>query len=156
MEPPARFGCVTRYTERSPGRRAWTLLLGVCLVAWVGFWIAVGRDTWVFPTIMVGMLGGIAALTMGSTGRYGNITLTEEVLRVGRDQVALAALDPDGVSAPGERAQGKLLGGAYAPTLGRGVVGVRLRDGNTRLVATTSPDAFRAALLEALAPQRTR
>lgn len=147
---------MTTYLERTPGARAWRVLLGLCAVGWVGLWIAVDRDTWVLPTIIVCMLGGITALTMWSSGRYGNITVSPDGLQVGRHGVALADLDPDGVSAPGERVQGTLLGGAYAPTLGRSVVGVRRRDGGMLLVATKAPDSFRAALLGALAAHGAR
>lgn len=142
-----------RYQERSPSRRAWLVLLGICVVAWLGLFLADTSSAWM-PTSIVGMLGVIAALTMWSTGRYGNITLTDTLLRVGRARVPLADIHPWGVSKPGEALSGKIIGGAYAQAMGTHVVGLTMRDGQTKLVQAKDPEALRAALEQALTPFR--
>ena len=50
------------------------------------------------PASLVAMLGGIAALTMWSTGRYGNITLADTELRVGQPASSSTRSSPYGVS----------------------------------------------------------
>ncbi|MBD8059561.1 DUF3093 family protein [Cellulomonas sp. JH27-2] len=139
-----------RYQERSPSRRSWLVLLTICVVAWVGL----ALKSWVLATILVGMLGGIAAITMWSTGFYGNIRLTDSDLRVGRARIKLADLYPWGVSQPGEKIEGRIIGGAYGSTLGSHVIGLSPRQGAPMLVQTKDPDALRAALEKALAPYR--
>jgi hypothetical protein len=146
---PARM---VRYEERSPSRRAWLVLLGICVAAWAA--LAVADGGWVFATILVGMLGLIAAITMWSTGVYGNIRLTDTTLRVGRTTVQLADLYPWGVSQPGEKVEGKIVGGAFGSTLGSRVIGLTPREGRPMLVQSKDPDALRAALEKALAPFR--
>ena len=142
-----------RYQERSPSRRAWLILLGICVVAWLGLFLVDTSSPWM-PTSIVGMLGVIAAITMWSTGRYGNITLTDTELRVGRARVPIADINPWGVSKPGEALAGKIIGGAYAQAMGTHVVGLTMRDGQTKLVQAKDPEALRAALEEALVPFR--
>lgn len=142
-----------RYQERSPSRRAWLILLGICVVAWLGLFLVDTSSPWM-PTTIVGMLGVIAAITLWSTGRYGNITLTDTLLRVGRARVPLADIHPWGVSKPGEALSGKIIGGAYAQAMGTHVVGLTMRDGQTKLVQAKDPEALRAALEEALVPFR--
>lgn len=144
---------MTRYQERSPSRRAWLVLLAVCTAAWLALAFSRGR-AFAMATSIVGMLGVIAALTMWSTGRYGNIRLTDEELRVGRARLRLADLHPWGVSEAGERVQGRLVGGAYASTMGTHVIGLTKRTGDTVLVQTKDPEALRAALESAMAPFR--
>ena len=143
-----------RYEERFPSRRAWLVLLGICVVAWLGLYLLDRSATWLStPVILV--LGGIAALTLYSTGRYGNIALTESVLRVGRGRVQLADIHPWGVSKPGDKLAGKFIGGAYAQTMGTHVIGLTLRDGTRVLVESKNPEALRTALNEALVPFRS-
>ena len=81
--PHPYYAQVIRYQERSPSRRAWLILLGLCAAAWIGLFLVDTSSPWM-PTTIVGMLAVIAAIAMWSTGRYGNITLTDTVLRVGR------------------------------------------------------------------------
>ncbi|WP_019135431.1 hypothetical protein [Cellulomonas massiliensis] len=144
---------MVRYAERSPKRRTWLVFLGVCVVAWVGFLVADGGNP-AFGTILVGMLGGITALAMWSTGVYGNVTLTETELRSGRARIPLADVQPWGVAPKGAPPVGRLVGGAFAETMGKGVLGLTLRSGEQVLVQTSDPDALRTALETALAPYR--
>jgi len=144
---------VIRYQERSPSPRAWLVFAVIVVVAWVALFLVDTSTIWL-ATSIVGMLAVIAAITMWSTGRYGNITLTDSLLRVGRARVQLSDLHPYGVSEPGETLGGKIIGGAYAQAMGTGVIGLTMRDGTRSLVQTKDPDAFRAALNEALVPFR--
>ncbi|MDM7830646.1 DUF3093 family protein [Cellulomonas edaphi] len=141
-----------RYQERSPGRRAWLVLLGACAVGWAALALAGGG--WVLASVLVGMLGSIAALTMWSTGRYGNITLTDVELRAGRARIPLADIQPWGVSREGDSMGGRLVGGAYVQTIGTAVVGLTMRTGENLLVQSRDPAALRAALDDAMATFR--
>lgn len=144
---------MTQYEERSPSRRAWLTLLGLCAVVWLGL-LAFDPGFVLEASIIVVMLGGIGAITMWSTGRYGNIRLTDDELRVGRARIPLAELHPWGVTEPGQEVRGKIVGGAYGSTLGSRVVGLTRRDGTHVLVQSKAPDALRAALEVALTPYR--
>jgi len=143
---------MTRYQERSPSRRAWLILAAICVVGWSA--LAIADGSWVFATSLVVMLGGIAAIAMWSTGRYGNITLTDSELRVGRARIPLADIHPWGVSQEGDTMSGKIVGGAYAQTLGTAVIGLSMRRGQNVLVQSKDPAALRAALEQALTPYR--
>jgi hypothetical protein len=141
---------VIRYQEKRPTPRTWAVFLAVCLTAWLVMWIADDRR-WVFPTLLVGMLGGIAGLTLWSTGRYGNITLTDSELRVGRDRIPLGEIDPASVTGPGGASpSAPVVGGAYAPTLGDGTIGLVRRDGRPAQIPARDPEALAAALRAAL------
>lgn len=142
---------MVRYREKRPKPRTWAGYAGICLTAWLVMWLADDRQ-WVFPTLLVGMLGGIAGLTLWSTGRYGNILLTDTELRVGRDRIALADVLPGSVTGPGEGPvpSGPLAGGAYLPTLGDGAIGMVRRDGRPVTVAAQDPKALATALRAAL------
>lgn len=144
---------MNRYKERSPSRRAWLILLGVCVTVWTILLLLADLNP-AFPTILVTMIGVIAALTMWSVGFFGNITLTETHLRAGRARIALADLHPWGVSRPQDKPQGKLVGGAWDVAMGMKVLGLTKRDGTQILVQTKNPDALRAALDTALTPFR--
>lgn len=144
----------TRYAERSPGRRAWTVLLVLAVVAWTAMLLGAGGNP-APGTILTLMLGGIAALTMWSIGFYGNVTLTDEELRAGRARVRLADVQPWGVSQEGERPSGRLVGGAFASSLDRATLGLTMRTGQQIQVQTNDPAALRAALEDALEPFRT-
>ncbi|GAA3819973.1 DUF3093 family protein [Cellulomonas soli] len=144
---------MTRYEERSPSRRAWLTLLGACAVVWLAL-LVLDPGFVLEASIIVAILGGVGAVTMWSTGRYGNIRLTDSELRVGRASIPLTELHPWGVTEPGREVHGKLVGGAYGSTLGSQVVGLTRRDGTHVLVRSTAPDALRAALEAALTPYR--
>lgn len=132
------------------------MLLGCWLAATLALWATDpdGVGALAVAAAITGMVAGIAALTMWSVGRYGNITLTAHQLRVGRDRIPLEQLNPWSVSGLGAQVQGRLAGGAYAPVLGSGTVGVVRRDGQAVVVATKDPEALRQALENALAPFR--
>lgn len=139
------------YEEKQISSRAWLILAAVSLISWVVLWLSKDRETALLPTSLVGMLGGITALTLYSIGRYGDIRLTDRELRSGRDRFPLSDLVPGSVSGPGEPVRGKLVGGAYAPTLGTSVVGILHRDGRQLIVQIKDPEALRAKLSQALA-----
>lgn len=139
------------YEEKQITRRAWLILLMLCVLVWAGLMISSGGDAPVWAAFVIAIPGTIAALTLYSIGRYGNVRLTERELRSGRDRFALSDLVPGSVSGPGEPVRGKLVGGAYAPTLGTSVVGVLHRDGRQLVIQTKNPDALRAGLSQALA-----
>jgi hypothetical protein len=144
---------VNLYQERSPSRRAWLIFLGICASVWTALLLVSDLNP-AFPTILVTMLGVIAALTMWSNGLYGNITLTETHLRAGRARIPLADLHPWGVSRPQDPQTGTLVGGAWGATMGKHVVSLTKRNGTRILVQTSDPDALRAALNDALTPFR--
>jgi hypothetical protein len=116
----------------------------------------------VTAAIIPGAVFGIWLLTLWSIDRYGAITLTRETLRVGRDTLAVAQIEPQWVrmlagkadpslaarlatsaatlQLPGDRvadtSRGRLLGGAYGTTLGDDLVTLELR-GNQRVSVPT-------------------
>jgi len=126
----------------------------------------------VMSIIAPGMIFGIWLLTLWSINRYGDVTVTRETLRVGRETLPISALDPGWVrmlaskAAPALRERveasggvpeiadaelrnpdtGHLLGGAYAATLGTDTVTLRLARGGRVAV----PSGDRAGLLGAL------
>lgn len=142
-----------RYQERSPSPRAWLVWAGLTVAAWAAF-VVNDASSWLAAAGVVGMVAAIAALAMWSTGRYGNITLTDSVLRVGRVTIRLEDVHPWGVSEPGDRTGGRIVGGGYAQTMGTQLVGLTMRDGTRSLVQSRNPDALRTALDAALVPFR--
>ena len=130
----------------------------------------------VISLIAPGMIFGIWLLTLWSINRYGAITLTSDTLRVGRDSVPVAQIEPQwvrmlarradptlaqrlGTSAttlqlPGDRqvdaGRGRLLGGAYGTTLGDDLVTLELQ-GERVSVPTKDRRGLLAGLLTALA-----
>ncbi len=126
----------------------------------------------VTSAIAPGMIFGIWLLTLWSINRYGDVTVTRDTLRVGRENLPIASLDPDWVrmlaskaspdllervTAAGgipeiagaelrKRDSGRLVGGAYTSTLGTETVTLLLRAGGRVAV----PSGDRAGLLSAL------
>jgi hypothetical protein len=122
--------------------------------------------------ILVAILGGIWCLTLYSMNRYGTITVTGDALRVGRDRLLLERIDPEWVRMLASKAsptlrervltsantlqlpaqvrvdpgRGRLLGGAYGPSMGSDQVTLRLTDGSR----VTAPSSDREGLLGAL------
>lgn len=138
------------YRERIVGGRGW-LILGVLGVGSFTGLMLHDPDAWIQAAIIVGMIGGIAALTMWSTNVYGAIRITDTQVRVGRSKVPLAQIVPGSVEqiAP-EGARGRLLGGAYAAPVGTTLVRFRREPYENLLVASRRPESFADALEEAL------
>ncbi|NYD87002.1 hypothetical protein [Cellulomonas oligotrophica] len=133
--------------------RAWWILLGICAAACAATIAATpGHPVDVASVPLIP--GVIAAITMWSVGLYGNITLTDDTLRVGRHRLRVTDMHPYGVVPVGERVDGQIMGGAYGSTLGTNIVGIQRHDGTTALVETRDPDALRAALQQVLAPHQ--
>jgi len=123
-------------------------------------------------SVIAGMIFGVWLLTLWSINRYGDVTVTRDSLRVGRENLPIASLDPDWVRMLASKASpqllervttaggvpeiaeaelrkldsGRLVGGAYASTLGTDTVTLRLRAGGRVAV----PSGDRAGLLSAL------
>ena len=131
----------------------------------------------VTAAIIPGMVFGVWLLTLWSLNRYGAITLTRDTLRVGRDRVPVADIEPQWVrmlahradptlvqrlgtsattvQAPGasqvDAGRGRLLGGAYGTTLGDDLVTLELRrDGAQRNARVSVPTKDRRGLLAGL------
>ncbi|QDW62541.1 hypothetical protein [Oerskovia sp. KBS0722] len=112
--------------------------------------------------IMIGMIVGFfVLLTVFSTRRYQKIVVDHTGLRAGRDHFPAVTIDPSVVAHvaahgplhEGERLPdgttvvgGKLVGGAYAPTLGAGILLLRLTDGSWVRVQCSKPQQVVAAL----------
>ncbi|WP_457112510.1 hypothetical protein [Marmoricola sp. URHA0025 HA25] len=158
------------YARKPVSRRGWAIPFAL-LLAFTA--VMVVKDLPDFRGItVVAAIGGFSPilliwlLTLWSINRYGAVTLTRETLRVGRDRVPVAQIEPQwvrmlaqradpslaqrlGTSAttlqlPGERqvdrGRGRLLGGAYGTTLGDDLVTLELRDdglGNRRVSVPT-------------------
>jgi hypothetical protein len=129
-------------------------------------------ESLVVMLILVAVLGGIWCLTLYSMNRYGTITITGDALRVGRDRLSLNTIDPEWVRMLASKAsptlrervltsantlqlpaqvrvdpgRGRLLGGAYGPSMGTDQVTLRLTDGSR----VTAPSSDREGLLDAL------
>lgn len=131
----------------------------------------------VMALIIPGTIFGIWLLTLWSMDRYGAITLTRELLRVGRDRVPVADIEPQWVRMLAARAdptlaqrlgtsattlqlpgtgqvdpgRGRLLGGAHGTTLGDDLVTLELRrDGVARNTRVSVPTKDRRGLLAGL------
>jgi DUF3093 family protein len=140
------------YEERLP--KAWSV---TCLTAFAAGVVWTGTQT------LPDGIGAFLALTCAylfvlvpllgvpiSKRRYHRIQLTTEVLRVGRERLPVADLDPASIGAPYEPAgsEPRLVGGAYGPPLGWSSVVVRTRRGEPLVICTRDPDALLAALAQ--------
>jgi hypothetical protein len=125
-----------------------------------GWW-----DALVWPMIGV-IVGFFVLLTVYSTRRYQKIVVDHTGLRAGRDHFPAATIDPlvvahvaaHGPLREGERlpdgttvAGGHLVGGAYAQTIGAGLLLLRLTDGSWVRVQCSRPQQVIAALQVCLA-----
>jgi hypothetical protein len=79
---------------------------------------------------------------------YHRIRLTPSTLRVGRERLAVADLDPAAIGVPPERVAGplRLVGGAWGVPLGMGTVVVRTRRGEALCIAARDRAGLVAAL----------
>jgi hypothetical protein len=137
--------------EEGSGRRAWWILLGVCVAAWVGLGVA---GDWVVSTLLVGILGGVVAVAMWSTTYYSTTRLTRTTLRAGSKRVRLADLDPSGITPPGDRVGGKLFGAGWGAISSPSAIRVTPRGGKPFWVQAKDPAALHAALVRATAGAR--
>jgi hypothetical protein len=168
------------YVRKPVSHRMWLLPV----VLWVGATIVLlltsktSLTTFqvVMAAIIPGTIFGVWLLTLYSLDRYGAIRLDRETLRVGRDTVPVASLDPAWVrmlatkASPGlrervlasaatfavpgaetaDRGRGRLLGGAYGATIGTDLVTLRLVDGSRVSAPTRDRQALLGGLLTAL------
>lgn len=141
------------YSEKPVGARAWLITAAVAATAFAALTIS-DPNAWIVAAIIVGMIVGIIALTLWSMNRYSAITVTEEMIRVGRDRMPVTDLDPWSLGADPTAVPGSLAGGAYARPLGQHTVQFRYRDGRPVAVATTRPEELNAALERVFAPYR--
>jgi hypothetical protein len=172
------------YRRRAVSRRIWWW---IPIVGWalgtIGLLVAspeLSSFYLVMSVIAPGMIFGIWLLTLWSMNRYGDVTVTRESLRVGRESLPVASIDPawvrmlaskaspellERVTAAGgvpniaeaERRKhdsGRLVGGAYASTLGAETVTLRLVTGARVSAPTGDRAGLLAALLTALDAQR--
>lgn len=140
-----------RYAERS-SRRAWGILLGLCLVSWLGL-AFLTHGGWMLATLLVGMLGGIAALTLWSVDHYGQVLLTGSHLRVGRERIPVSDIIPASLEPRGHGVdpRGEIAGGAFDTTMGTDTIRFVRRDGRPVQVASRRPDELHRALESVLA-----
>jgi len=134
--------------EEGAGRRAWWILLGVCLVAWLGLGVA---GDFVVATLLVVILGGVVAVAMWSTTYYSTTRLTRTTLRAGSKKVRLADLDPSGITPPGDRVAGKLFGAGWGAVSSPTAIRVTPRGRKPFWVQAKDPEALHAALVRATA-----
>ena len=172
----------TLYHQRAVSARAWAWPAGLA-VALVLYSIASEHGTaerlfgkLLVMSIIAAILSGIWALTLYSMNRYGTITITDDTLRVGRDRLPLAEIDPEWVRMLASRAsptlrervltsastiqvpahvqvdpgRGRLLGGAYGTSMGSDQVTLRLTDGSRVTAPSNDREGLLAALLTAL------
>lgn len=168
------------YARKPVTRRMWLVPVVLWVVATAAMLLTSGVALSTFQVvtaaIIPGTIFGIWLLTLYSINRYGAITLTKDTLRVGRDTLPVARIEPQwvrmlarkadpslaarlGTSAttlqlPGDRevdtSRGRLLGGAYGSTLGDDLVTLELH-GNERVsVPTRDRRGLLAGLLTAL------
>jgi hypothetical protein len=169
------------YARKPVSRRMWRLPIVLWILGSLALLASTRDDLSSFQVVMAlvipGTVLGIWLLTLWSMNRYGAITLTREVLRVGRDTVPVADIEPQwvrmlaaradptlarrlGISAttlqlPGtsqvDRGRGRLLGGAHGTTLGDDLVTLELRrDGVARNTRVSVPTKDRRGLLTGL------
>lgn len=126
--------------------------------------------------ILVAIIGGIWFLTLYSMNRYGTVTITADTMRVGRNRLPLNTIDPEWVRMLASKAsptlrervltsagtiqlptqaqvdsgRGRLLGGAYATSMGGDQVTLQLTDGSCVTVPSNDREGLLAALLTAL------
>ncbi|GII98761.1 hypothetical protein CLV28_0529 [Sediminihabitans luteus] len=125
-----------------------------------GWW-----DALVWPMVAL-VVGPIVLLTVWSTRRYEKVVVDRAGLTAGRERFPASAIDPvvvdhvaaHGMLAPGQLlpdgstvTDGRLVGGAYAPTVGAGVLRLRLTDGTWIRVQCSAPPRVVAALQACLA-----
>lgn len=134
----------------------WAITLTCAIAAVVDGFVRSWADASVWLLLWV-MIGGITLVTLWSMGRYTAIVVTPTELRVGRESVAAAEIDPAAIAASlaspeiGHAAT-RPIGGAFLVTLGSVPVRVGLRDGSQIHVGVPRPRPF----LEALAEQQRR
>ena len=169
------------YARKPVSRAMWRLPIVLWVVGSLALLYSTRDDLSSFQVVMAviipGAIFGVWLLTLWSMNRYGAVTLTHETLRVGRDQVPVAAIEPQwvrmlaaradpslarrlGTSAttlqlPGtsqvDRGRGRLLGGAYGTTFGDDLVTLELRgDGVARNTRVSVPTKDRRGLLAGL------
>ena len=92
---------------------------------------------------------GVIAIGCLSARRVWTVRVGEDGLSVGREQLALSAVDVAhlGAAGSGVDAGAPVLGGGWSLPRGRTGLPLRLVDGRTVLVPTRDPAALRAALL---------
>jgi hypothetical protein len=147
---------VSGYTEPGGSWRPFWLVAGV-LALFAALDVALpGPDIppllWMVTIVVV--LGIVAASTL-SARRVWTLRVEDEHLSVGRERIALAAVDGAHLRAVRDGAAGvdagaPVLGGGWSVPRGRSGLPVRLTDGRTVLVPTRDPAALSAALLAAL------
>jgi len=168
------------YARKAVSRRAWAIPFALLAVLVVAMVIADLPDvrgiTVIAPVAAASPILVIWLLTLWSINRYGAVTLTRDTLRVGRDRVPVADIEPQwvrmlatradpalaqrlGASAstlqlPGsrqaDRDRGRLLGGAYGATVGDDLVTLELRHDQRVSVPTRDRRGLLAGLLTAL------
>src|SRR3954451_2162788 len=112
----------------------------------------------VLSVVAPGTIFGIWLLTVWSIKRYGDITVTRDVLRVGRHTRPVAQLDRGLLAGsvntstlPASGEVGPLMGGSWGSTIGGGdLVSLQLVDGTRVSVQTKDPVGLRQALLQAI------
>jgi hypothetical protein len=147
---------VSGYTEPGGSWRPFWRVAGV-LALFAALDVALpGSDIspllWVVTIVVV--LGIVAASTL-SARRVWTLRVEDEHLSVGRERIALAAVDGAHLRAVRDGAAGvdagaPVLGGGWSVPRGRSGLPLRLTDGRTVLVPTRDPAALSAALLAAL------
>lgn len=171
---------VVVYARKAVSARGWAVPFVLVGLLTLGFVVAdlphVNATTVLAPVGASSPVLLIWLLTLWSLDRYGAVTLTRETLRVGRDRVPVADIEPHwvrtlatkadpalaqrlGTSAstvqvPGskqaDRDRGRLLGGAYAATFGDDLVTLELRGNERVTVPTRDRRGLLAGLLTAL------
>jgi hypothetical protein len=136
-----------RYAE--PGSSFWPVLwapgfalLGAGVEALTGSVHVLG---WVLAALV---LAGVWALWVAARRRLRSVSLTDEVLRLGEEELPvsdIAAVEDD------EPEAAKVLGGGWSTPNGTGAVPLRLQDGKIVLAWARRPDELRAALRALLA-----
>lgn len=137
-----------RYAE--PGSSFWPVLwapgfalLGLGVEALTGTVHVLG---WALAAVL---LAGVWALWVAARRRLRSVSLTDEVLRLGEEELPvadIAAVEED------EPEAAKVLGGGWGTPKGTGAVPLRLNDGKIVLAWARRPDELRAALQAMLAP----
>lgn len=171
MKIDGRVVFSARGVGRTAWRIAWTLLASIAVLPaflvepYPALWqrlamIPVYALTWGLP-VWIGLL------TLWSVNRYADITVTDEVLRVGREVLPLDRLDPRQVRArlaaltgPAMRSGAvgedlepvrvRHMGGAFGSTLGVPSVVVGLRDRQGLRIDARDPSALLSALASVL------
>jgi hypothetical protein len=169
------------YARKPVSRTMWLLPVGLWAAASVALLLTADGELStaqvVLSVIGPGAIFGIWLLTLWSINRYAAVTLTRQTLRVGRDRVPVADIEPQWVQMLARRAdpslaqrlaasattvqlpgdgqvdneRGRLLGGAFGTTLGADLVTLELRgDGLRRNERVSVPTKDRRGLLSGL------